>query len=349
MSEAEIGCEKIGHCGVITLDRPRVLNALSSAMVTGMARALDAFAKDEAIGCVVVRSTSAAAFCAGADIKRVAELGIEGKHAEQLAFLRTEYQNCHRIKFYPKPYVALIDGIVMGGGAGIGVNGAYRVVGERVTFAMPEVGIGFFPDVGSSYFLSRLPARIGTYLAVTGVRVALGDVVALGLANAHVPAERFDALFERLVTGEAVERAIAAEASTPPASELLQNRDLIARCFGAPNLAGIFAALEDTDAPFAQSALALMKTRSPTSMALALRQMQIGPALGFAEALRMEYRIANRIVHGHDFYEGVRAVLVAKDHAPNWQPPSIREVTEAEIGAYFAPQAEELVLTEGAA
>jgi enoyl-CoA hydratase len=210
MREAEIAFEKIGRCGVIMLKRPRALNALSFEMIGTMARALDVFARDADVCSVVVRSASTAAFCAGADIKRVAELGRMGQHAEQLAFLRMEYSNCHRIKLYPKPYVALIDGIIMGGGAGIAVNGAYRIVGEHVSFAMPEVGIGFFPDVGASYFLPRLPAKLGVYLALTGERAALGDVVALGLASAHVPTKRFDALFERFAAGEPAERAIAA-------------------------------------------------------------------------------------------------------------------------------------------
>jgi enoyl-CoA hydratase len=232
MSQADIAWEKAGRCGVITLSRPRALNALSFDMIMAMRRALDTFARDAEIRTIVVRSASPKAFCAGADIKRVAEFGKAGHHAEQLAFLSTEYRNCHRIKFYPKPYVALIDGIVMGGGAGIAVNGAHRVVGESVSFAMPEVGIGFFPDVGASHFLPRLPAKVGVYLALTGGRAGLGDLVALGLATAHVPAARFDALLQRLVAGETAERAIAAQplpSSLPNATssrEVLRHRAL---------------------------------------------------------------------------------------------------------------------------
>ncbi len=342
MSEAEIAWEKIGCCGVITLNRPRALNALSFDMIGAMARALDAFAREPEIRSVVVRSTSAAAFCAGADIKRVAELGKAGQHAEQLAFLSAEYRNCRRIKFYPKPYVALIDGIIMGGGVGIAVNGAHRVVGERVSFAMPEVGIGFFPDIGASYFLPRLPAGIGVYLALTGARAALGDAVALGLATAHVPSSRFDALFERLVAGEAAERAIAAEAVAPPASALLQHSDFIAQSFAAPSLAPIFGEIEAAGSPFAEATLKVLRARSPTSMAIALKQMQLGAKLDFDAALRMEFRIASRIVHGHDFYEGVRATLIDKDHAPRWQPASIAAIAESDIDPYFAPLTDEL-------
>jgi enoyl-CoA hydratase len=216
-----------------------------------------------------------------------------------------------------------------------------------VSFAMPEVGIGFFPDVGASYFLPRLPAKIGVYLALTGARAALGDLVALGLATAHVPSQRFEALFERLVAGEPADRAIAAEAAAPPASELIAERDFIARCFAAPSLAAIFAKIEAERAssPFAQATLKALRSRSPTSMALALRQMQLGAALDFDAVLRMEFRIAARIVHGHDFYEGVRATLIDKDHAPFWQPASVDKLAAPDIDAYFAPLADELELS----
>jgi enoyl-CoA hydratase len=345
MSEAEIAWEKIGRCGVITLSRPRALNALSFDMILAMRGALDAFAGDREVRSVVVRSAISTAFCAGADIKRVAELGKIGEHSEQLAFLGTEYGNCHRIKFYPKPYVALIDGIIMGGGAGIAVNGAYRIVGENVSFAMPEVGIGFFPDVGASYFLPRLPERIGVYLALTGARAGLGDLMALGLATAHVPSARFDTLVERLVAGEAAEQAIAAEAVMPPASDLLAEREFIARRFAAPSLAAIFSEVETASragSPFAQAALKVLHSRSPTSLAIALRQMQLGVALDFDAALRMEFRIASRIVYGHDFYEGVRATLIDKDHAPHWRPASVEHIAASDIDAYFAPLPHEL-------
>ncbi|MGH6817231.1 MAG: enoyl-CoA hydratase/isomerase family protein [Methylovirgula sp.] len=339
MSEAEITFEKIGRCGLITLNRPRALNALSLDMIVAMGGALDEFARDAEIGSVVVRSASPAAFCAGADIKRVAELGKAGQHAEQLTFLAKEYRNCHRIRFYPKPYVALIDGIIMGGGAGIAVNGGYRVVGERVSFAMPEVGIGFFPDVGASYFLSRLPDKIGVYLAVTGARAGLGDVVRLGLASAHVPAARFDALLERLVAGEAAERAIAVESIAPPASDLLSERESITQTFSAGSLAAILAEVEaqSVGSAFAAATLKLLRSRSPTSMAIALQQMQLGANLDFDAALRMEFRIASRIVVGHDFYEGVRAALVDKDHTPRWKPASVEAIDAADIAAHFAP------------
>jgi enoyl-CoA hydratase len=206
------------------------------------------------------------------------------------------------------------------------------------------VGIGFFPDVGASYFLPRLPAKIGVYLAVTGARAGLGDVVRLGLASAHVPAARFDALLERLVSGEDAQRAIAAESIAPPTSDLLGERESIARAFAAGSVASILAEVEAQSAgsAFAAATLKVLRSRSPMSMAIALQQMRLGASLDFDAALRMEFRIASRIVIGHDFYEGVRAALVDKDHAPRWKPESIEAIDAADIAAYFAPLSEEL-------
>jgi enoyl-CoA hydratase len=353
MSDVEIISARIGHCGLITLDRPRALNALTREMVVAMGAALDDFAQDPAIHTVAVRSSGARAFCAGADIRRVYELGKAGRLDEQRAFLRDEYHNCYRIKTYPKPYVALMDGIVMGGGAGLAVNGAHRVAGDSLTFAMPETAIGFFPDVGATYFLPRLPHKIGTFLAMSGGRIDLGDVLALGLATAHVPSARFDALIEHFAAGREVGAAIAAESLAPPPSAILTERELIARAFAFSNPKRIFTALADfahRGSSFAQEALALLRARSPSSVAIALRQMQIGADLSFGAALDVEFRIAAKILRKHDFYEGVRVTLVDKGDTPVWQPPVIEDVNEADIDAYFDPlEHEELMLSEGRA
>ncbi|MEW6438051.1 MAG: enoyl-CoA hydratase/isomerase family protein [Pseudomonadota bacterium] len=344
MSAPEIISTKIGHCGLITLDRPKALNALTHDMVTAMAGVLDEFAGDPAIRTVAVRSTSARAFCAGADIRRVYELGKDGQHDAQRAFLRDEYRNCYRIKTYPKPYVALMDGIVMGGGAGISVNGAHRVAGDSITFAMPETAIGFFPDIGATFFLPRLADKIGTYLAMTGARIDLGDVLALGLANAHVPSARFDRLIETFADGEDAAQAIAAESVAPPPSGLLKERELISRAFAFSGAKRIFAALADAahrGSAFAEDTLATLHARSPSSVAIALKQMQIGGALDFAEALKMEFRIAARILQSHDFYEGVRVTLVDKGDIADWRPAALDDLSTAKIDAFFAPLGDE--------
>jgi len=353
MSDTEITSAKIGQCGLITLDRPRALNALTHEMIAAMGAALDDFAQDPAIRTVAVRSTSARAFCAGADIRRVYELGKAGRYDEQLAFLRDEYRNCYRIKTYPKPYVALLDGIVMGGGAGISVNGAHRVAGDSITFAMPETAIGFFPDVGATYFLPRLPHRIGTYLAMSGGRINLGDVLALGLATAHVPSARFDALIEQFAAGKEAATAIAAESVALPPSDVLKERETISRAFAFSSPKRIFTALADfahRGSAFAEETLSILRVRSPSSIAVALRQVQIGADLGFGAALNVEYRIAAKILRSHDFYEGVRVTLVDKGDTPSWQPPLIEDVSEAEIDAYLESLgSEDLMLPEGAA
>ncbi len=350
---SEITSARIGHCGLITLDRPKALNALTHDMIAAMAAALDDFAQDPKIRTVAVRSTSGRAFCAGADIRRVYELGKAGRTDEQLAFLRDEYRNCYRINTYPKPYVALLDGIVMGGGAGISINGAHRVAGDSITFAMPETAIGFFPDVGATYFLPRLPDKIGTYLAMTGARINLGDVLALGLATAHVPSARFDALTNKFAAGAEAGAAIAAESVAPPPSDILKERELIGRAFAFSKAKRIFAALADAahrGSDFAEAVLATLSARSPSSVAVALKQMQIGTGLGFADALKVELRIAAKILRGHDFYEGVRVTLVDKGDIPAWQPASLDDLSAEEIDAYFESLGgEELVLQKGLA
>jgi enoyl-CoA hydratase len=339
MSESEVICEKMGRCGLITLNRPKALNSLTLTMVREMAHALDAWEKDEAVLSVVIRGAGTKAFCAGGDIKRLYEFGKAGAHAEQLAFWREEYQLNHRIKTYPKPYVALIDGIVMGGGAGVGIHAHYRVAGEAFSFAMPEVGIGFFPDIGASYFLPRLAGRFGTYFALSGARAGLGDALAFGLADSHVPAAKFEALLARFAAGEAVAPAIAAEAVPAPTVALAGETRCIDECFAGESVAAILGNLEVAAAAgssFAAKTRETMLTKSPTSLAIALKQVQLGASLDLAENLRMDLRIVTRIAQGHDFYEGVRATLIDRDNAPNWMPDTVAAVEPADVDAYFA-------------
>jgi enoyl-CoA hydratase len=337
MSAHEITCEKTGRCGVMTLDRVAALNALTLDMIEAIADALASYASDSSVASVVIKSASPRAFCAGADIKTMYELGRAGRHEQQMAFFEAEYQLNRAIFRFPKPYVALMDGIVMGGGAGISLHGSHRVAGETLTFAMPEVGIGFFPDVGTTYFLPRLPHQIGTYLAMTGARIGLGDALALGLATAHVPAARFEAVIDRLAKGEDVDRAIAAEAASAPESSLMKEKRVIEDCFSRASPMAIVEALEKADSDFAKTALKTLRSRSPTSVAIALGQMQRGPKLDLEAALKLEFRIAQRVVRGHDYYEGVRTVLIEKGEMPHWRPPMLEKIDAAPIDAYFAP------------
>ncbi len=340
MSDTGIACEIAGSCGVITLDRPAVLNALTLPMVREIARALDEWEKDRTVACILLRAVEGRAFCAGADIKTLYEWGKAGHHEEQLGFLREEYQLNRRIKHYPKPYVSLIDGIVMGGGAGLAVHGSHVVAGDGFSFAMPEVGIGFIPDVGATYFLPRLAGKTGFYLALTGVRIGVGDAVAFGLASVFVPSSRHAALTARLVDGETVDAAIEAERADPPASALMGQRHFIDGCFSAATLTAILEQIDDAGYGGSEFALATYDTirkKSPTSLAITLRQMQIGAKLDIEEALRLEFRIATRIAIGHDFYEGVRAAVIDKESPPMWHPAEVEAIVAAEIDAFFAP------------
>jgi enoyl-CoA hydratase len=332
----EATIERRGEAGVIVLNRPKALNALTLGMVRRMAAALDAWESDPGVTRVVIRGAGERAFCAGGDIRHLFDLGRAGDHVQQLTFWREEYQLNRRIKIYPKPVVALVDGIVMGGGVGVSINASHRVAGERFVFAMPEVGIGLFPDVGGTYFLPRLAHRAGVYFALTGLRATPGDACAFGLANAFIRSADFTALAEALEGDFPVDMTIARFGQAAPPSALMKDADELEACFCPASVEGILAALGEAE----RKGLALGKRchdamlgKSPTSQAIALRQMAIGASIEFDEALRVEYRIVSRVCRGHDFYEGVRALIVDKDNRPRWgASPS-----PAELDAYFAP------------
>jgi len=346
--DLEIICETRGAAGCVLLNRPKALNALSHGMVRELAKALDAWERDPAVTRIVVTAAGAKAFCAGGDIRALHDLGKAGRQDEMLAFWREEYILNARIQAYPKPYVSLIDGIVMGGGVGISLHGSHRVAGERYLFAMPEVGIGFFPDVGATYALPRLPDAAGIYLALTGDRVGQADALALGLASHAVPSARMAELAQALEAGEPVDATLARFTGDPGPGKLAPLRPAIAASFGVATLPEILSRLAAGAAagePFAEKTLATIRTKSPTSVAIAFEQMRRGAKLDFTEAMAVEFRIVSRIAHGHDFYEGVRAVVIDKDQNPVWQPASIEALDPAAVEAHFAPLgATELVL-----
>lgn len=340
MTEQEVICERSGHCGTITLNRPHALNALTLNMVREIAAALDCWASDPRIGSVAITGAGGKAFCAGGDIRILYQLGKAGHYIEQLSFWREEYRLNRRIKLYPKPYLALADGIVMGGGAGISLHGASVIAGENFAFAMPEAGIGFVPDVGATFFLPRLPGEAGRYLALTGARLTCGDALAFNAVSVHVPKAQHAALIERLARGEEAEAAIAAERAMPPASALLQHSGVIARCLAPASLQAILGELDAearAGSAFAHSAASAIRAKSPTSLAIILRQMQIGAKMDIDQALKTEFRIAARLAKSHDYYEGVRALIIDKDNLPRWMPDSAESLPQEDIDAYFAP------------
>jgi enoyl-CoA hydratase len=338
--ELETRIERRGRAGVIVLDRPRALNALTLSMVRDIARALDEFERDPGVERVVISGAGDRAFSAGGDIRWLYDRGKAGDHEAQLTFWREEYILDRRIKRYGKPYVALIDGLVMGGGVGVSLHGSHHVVSERSIFAMPEVGIGFFPDVGATWLLPRLPNRIGVYLALTGLRANAGDMAALGLAT-FVPGQSFAELGDGLENDQGPIEAILSrfQTETPP-SPLMSQAPLIEAAFAPGDLAAIRGRLETAagqGSEFAAQALAALAQKSPTSQAIALRQMTLGGDLGFEAAMATEFRIVSRICRGHDFYEGVRAAIVDKDNRPVWRPAPGETIDSNVIDAYFAP------------
>jgi enoyl-CoA hydratase/carnithine racemase len=338
-TDADILFECRGVAGIVTLNRPTALNAITHEMVRALAATLAEWAKDDGITRVVLQAAGARAFSAGGDIRALYELGRAVRHAEALQFWRDEYMLNTLIKRYPKPYVALIDGIVMGGGVGISFHGSHRVLTENAVFAMPEVGIGFFPDVGGSHLLSDLGGWFGMYLGLTGTRIRYGDALWSGLATHTTKAEFQAGLIERIAeTGDA---DLALRECFGPARRETDDATLhkIARHFAGPSLHDIVESLEIA-APnddFARDTLATMKKRSPTSLNVAFRQITAGSTLSIEECMRMEFRILNRMLAGHDFYEGIRAAIIDKGDTPRWVPATLAEVKAAEIDRYFAP------------
>ncbi|OYU49153.1 MAG: 3-hydroxyisobutyryl-CoA hydrolase [Rhizobiales bacterium PAR1] len=348
IESGDILVEKRGHLGLVTLNRPQALNALNDAMVDGLQAALDAFRVDDEVTCVAIRGAGGKAFCAGGDIRLMHDLGRAGKQEVALDFWAREYRLNTVIQAYPKPYVALLDGIVMGGGVGVSLHGRYRLAGPNYLFAMPEVGIGFFPDVGASYALPRLKGAYGMYLAMTGARIRRADAMMLGLATHSVKGGAEEEIIAALAAGEAVETVAARFADDAGPAPLVAQEAKIEQYFLQGSLTAVIEALGDgaEEDPFAAETLAGMLKRSPMSMALAAEQMKRGRDMTFPEAMVMEFRIVSRIVHGHDFYEGVRALIIDKDNKPVWQPAKIADLDEAAVLAHFAALPNDLTFSK---
>ncbi len=341
-----------GPLGLITMTRPKALNALTLGMIRQMAPQLAAWAGDPSVAAVVIEGEGERAFCAGGDVRVVWEAGRQGQHQAGQAglmtadFFREEYQLNRQIHAFPKPYVALIDGITMGGGVGLSVHGAVRLATERTLFAMPETAIGLFPDVGGSFFLPRLLGGIGLYLALTGARLKAADCLYSGIATHYAPAAELPKVFEALqgcdwrqvVSG--LNTALGA-VTVAPAEEgtLAALRPAIDRCFlGKNSVEAVLAALAAEGSPWGQETLDLLAKRSPTSLRVSLEQLKRGAQLAFDDCMTMEYRMSQAAMRsGADFYEGIRAVLVDKDHAPKWNPATLAAVTPAMVDAFFAP------------
>ena len=323
--------------GRLTLNRPKALHALTTGMCAAMDAALIAWEKDAGVCAVVLdHADGTRGFCAGGDIRKVAQSG-RGDGVEAAEFFRVEYILNTRIKRFPKPFIALLDGVTMGGGVGISVHGSHRIATDRTIFAMPETGIGLFPDVGGGWFLPRLDGELGTWLALTGAQLRGADVLAAGIATHFVPSDRIEPLKADLLSGGDIESAIApvAQPSAPPSYAI--HMDTINRCFSHDTMAGIIAALRADGSDWAVAQADILEKRSPLSMTVSLRQLREGrDMISFEDVMRMEYRLACHITRTNDFSEGVRSVIEDKDNAPDWQPKTLADVSPELVERMFA-------------
>ncbi|MBX9795969.1 enoyl-CoA hydratase/isomerase family protein [Sphingomonas sp.] len=329
-----------GRIGRIRLNRPKALHALNTPMCLAISAALARFAADDGVDCVVFDHAEGRGFCAGGDIRMLAESG-QGDGSEARAFFHAEYRMNHALFTYAKPTIAFMDGITMGGGVGIALPCRYRVATQNTRFAMPESGIGLFPDVGGGWYLARLPGRVGIYLALTGARLDGAECLTLGLATHYLPAEAIPAALQSLHGADDLFAALKAHGVGAPLAQIAVDRPQIEKLFAGNSVAAILAALDADGGDWAAKQAATLRTKSPLSMAVAFRQLKEGAAMpDFAAEMAQEYAIGARMVHSHDFIEGVRAVIVDKDNAPCWNPATPDGVTEAMLDAIFAAMPE---------
>ena len=339
-----VGAE--GHAGLIRLNRPKALHALTTAMCEGVLETLEAWRGHEAVEVVLIDHApspdgdpkSSRGFCAGGDIRMLAESGAkDGTEARE--FFHTEYRMNHRLFTYVKPIVTFMDGITMGGGVGLSLPAKFRVATENTKFAMPETGIGLFPDVGGGWYLSRLPGRVGQYLALTGHRLDGAECLALGLATHFLPAEALPAAKAAIAGAPREIDRILSDASVPaPAAAILSHREEIDRLFASDHLEAVFAALAADPSDWARETLATLQTKSPQTMKVSLKLLKHGAGMAsFADEMRQEYAVGSRVVQRHDFLEGVRAVIVDKDNKPGWNPATPEGVSDHVIDQIFAP------------
>jgi enoyl-CoA hydratase len=341
--EPPVLVERRGRLGVLTLNRPRAINALDTAMVGIVNDELDAWASDDAIATVLVTGAGERGLCAGGDVVTLARAAQAGDRAVPARFWRDEYRMNAVIARFPNPYVAFMDGIVLGGGVGISAHGSHRIVTERTRLGMPETGIGFVPDVGGTRLLAQAPGELGTHLGLTGDHVTGADAIALGFADTFVPSHRLTELAAALETADA-DDAIAAVAEPAPSSALVTHRDWIDAAYAGDDLAAILARLAVGPDP-ARAAAATLAGRSPTALALTLAALRrAARESSLEEALGREYRVSTHCLVLPDFAEGIRAQLVDKDRAPRWSPAALADVDPAVVAGAFAPVDPELQL-----
>ena len=327
--------ERRGRLGLITMNRPKALNALTHEMSLALDRQLKAWDDDDKVETVAIVGAGDRAFCAGGDIRALYQSGPKGKLTQE--FYWNEYRMNRRIFRYEKPYVALMDGITMGGGVGVSAPGRYRVATEKTLLAMPETGIGLFPDVGASYYLSHMPGQLGVYLGLTGNRIQAADILYTGFATEFAPSAVMGEIVSALENEDADDVLTRLGAPLDQVPPLKEYRAVIDRCFAPDTVEGIFAALEKEGGAWADQVRATLLQKAPMSLKVTLRELREAAELDFEDCMIMEYRLVQAFMADRDFFEGVRAVIIDKDNKPNWQPPTLADVTSTMVDAYFRP------------
>jgi len=336
-ADNEVLFERRGALGHIVLNRPRAINALTHGMVLAIAAKLEEWAVDDAVLAVLLTGAGERGLCAGGDIVAMYKDATAGDGSAAEAFWRDEYAMDARIGSYPKPFVAIMDGVTLGGGVGISAHASHRVVTERSKVGMPETTIGYIPDVGGTWLLSHAPGELGTYLALSATSVGPGDAIALGLADVYAPSDRLPALIESLSRIEPVDITLSAYAAQPPPAELLPEREWIDAAFAGDDLAGILTRLEGREI------LGTIAAKSPTALAVTLAALRRARDLPDLEsALAQDLRVSMRSLRSHDFGEGIRAQVIDKDRNPRWEPARVADVTPELVASFFEPLVREL-------
>ncbi len=340
MNDAEVLFENRGNIGLITLNRPKALNSLTHNMCVLITKQLREWAISPSVQAVVVIGTGEKAFCAGGDVVKVS-LSFKDGSKEWRDFFHDEYVMNVLIDEFPKPYISLVDGITMGGGVGVSIPGDFWVATEKTLFAMPETGLGLFPDVGGGWFLPRLPGESGMYLALTGARAKAADLYALGIASHVTGSDKVEAIIDRLATSEITNNddvdAILKEFHTDPEpAPIVPVMDMIDDHFDAIKLDDILLSLTNDESEWAQKQLSILQSKSPMSLLITFEQLKRGAtAERFRDNMQMEFRVVCRAMEGNDFHEGVRAILIDKDHTPNWVPSSLSEISGGDVERHF--------------
>jgi len=324
--------------GRLRLNRPKAIHALTTEMCQAMSEALLRWRTDSSIQCVVIDHAEGRGFCAGGDVVMLAKSGAGDAHKAR-EFFFAEYRLNHLLFSYEKPTLAIMDGITMGGGVGISQPCAFKVATENTRLAMPETGIGLFPDVGGGWYLSRLPGRVGQYMALTGARLDGAECAYLGLATHYIPSASLEELIERILKApDRVQGTLGAASESPPDARVADSLPLINRLFASDRLEEILSDLEADESEWSEKELLTLRTKSPLSCKVSLRLLAKGANRSiFADEMRAEYALAGRVVQTHDFKEGVNALLIEKHNEPSWDPPAPEGVTDDMLDALFAP------------